>query len=173
MPLRKSAGGVRADPATVVDALNLGDRVTFDELLEIVAKVHGKPIVVKEIDNTVIPTVTGLWLETDRKSVILLPARDRPLHRNHAACHEFGHILLGHESCGVADSSFRDSSTSNSLMPSLFQHIGKTTGIRRLLARSLQWNELERDAERVAYLLSNALLSHGPDTSSDFERTFL
>lgn len=182
--IRKSAGGVRMSPGAVVEALNLGDDLTFDDLLKIVEKAHGKPIEVKEIDNGMIPTVTGLWIETEKKSFILLPSKDRQLHRNHAACHEFGHILLGHETCGVAAGASAgsagssagsqcSSSSAQSLMPPLFQHIGRNTGIKRMLARSLHWNEAERDAERVAYLLSKALLTHGPDTSSNFERTFI
>lgn len=165
--IRKSAGGERMNPTAVVESLNLGDNITFDDLLEIVSRAHGKPIEVKGIDNAMIPSVTGLWIETDTKSFILLPSKDRQLHRNHAACHEFGHILLGHQTCGVTQAAGAGT------MPSLFQHVGKNTGIRRMLARSLQWNDTERDAERVAYLLSKALLKHSPDTSSNFERTFI
>ncbi|WP_157884179.1 hypothetical protein [Arthrobacter alpinus] len=40
-------------------SLNLGDRVTFDELLTAVADVHGKPIALKELDLSAAPTITG------------------------------------------------------------------------------------------------------------------
>ncbi|MCQ2001487.1 hypothetical protein [Arthrobacter zhaoxinii] len=159
---RKSAGE-RTTSKAVVAALNLGEHVTFDELLAAVTKTHGKPIELRDIDSAVIPSVTGLWIEKDTKSIILLPSGDNRLHRTHAACHEFGHILLRHQGCGGVDTT----------MPSLFQHIGSRKGIRRMLARSLAWNETERAAEQVAYLLSLALLPRERESPSTFERTFL
>ncbi|MCQ1957015.1 hypothetical protein NNX39_10925 [Arthrobacter sp. zg-Y826] len=158
----KSAGE-RATSKAVVAALQLGEHVTFDELLAAVTKTHGKPIELRDIDSAVIPSVTGLWIEKDTKSIILLPSGDNRLHRTHAACHEFGHILLRHQGCGGVETA----------MPSLFQHVGSRQGIRRMLARSLAWNETERAAEQVAYLLSLALLPRERDSSSNFERTFL
>lgn len=149
-------------PELVVEALNLGEHVTFDELLDAVTKAHGKRIIIKEIDSSVIPSVTGLWVEKDDKSIILLPEGDNILHRNHAACHEFGHMLLRHEGCGVAEN----------YMPSMFKHVGSSKGIKRILARSLGWNETEIAAERVAYLLSLALIPKDPEGLTDFERVF-
>lgn len=160
---RKNPRGERITPEAVVAALNLGDHVTFDELHAIVAKAHGKPIELKEIDNAVIPAVTGLWIEKTKKSIILLPASDSRLHRNHAACHEFGHMLLNHDGCGGPVD----------YMPSMFKHVGGTKGIKRILARSLDWNETELAAERVAYLLSQALLPKAPASPNEFERTFI
>ncbi|MCQ1987544.1 MULTISPECIES: hypothetical protein [unclassified Arthrobacter] len=157
----KSAGE-RATSKAVVAALQLGEHVTFDELLAAVTKTHGKPIELRDIDSAVIPSVTGLWIEKDTKSIILLPSGDNRLHRTHAACHEFGHILLRHQGCGGVETA----------MPSVFQHIGSRQGIRRMLARSLTWNATERAAEQVAYLLSLALLPRERDTASTFERTF-
>ena len=159
---RRSADG-RATSKAVVAALNLGEHVAFEDLLAAVAKTHGKPIELRDIDSAVIPSVTGLWIEKDTKSIILLPSGDNKLHRTHAACHEFGHILLRHQGCGGVETT----------MPSLFQHIGSRQGIRRMLARSLTWNETERAAEQVAYLLSLALLPKERESPSSFERTFL
>lgn len=160
---RKSAGRERATSKAAVAALNLGDHVTFDELLAVVTEAHGKPIELREIDHSVIPAVTGLWIEMEKRSIILLPSGDNRLHRTHAACHEFGHILLRHEGCGGVEAP----------MPSMFQHIGSRQGIKRMLARSLEWNETERAAEHVAYLLSLALLPKDRESPSDFERTFI
>lgn len=163
VPFLRTNKRARATPPSVVEALDLGRWVRFDQLLAAVTEAHGKPIVIRNIDNSSIPNVTGLWIETEKKSVILLPEQDSELHRAHAACHEFGHILLGHGGCGAASGP----------IPSLFQHIGRNTGIKRVLARSLQWNEEEKAAERVAYLLSKALRQKDPEGSSEFERTFL
>ncbi|MET4060202.1 hypothetical protein ABIB35_001747 [Arthrobacter sp. UYP6] len=162
---RRSAGGGRERAASeaAVAALNLGGNVTFDELLAVVTKKHGKPIELRDIDHSLIPAVTGLWIEKDKKSIILLPAGDNRLHRTHAACHEFGHILLRHHGCGGVETA----------MPAVFQHIGSRKGIKRMLARSLDWNATERAAEHVAYLLSLALLPKEPESSNTFERTFL
>ncbi|MGY4541383.1 hypothetical protein ACVWY0_001292 [Arthrobacter sp. UYNi723] len=160
---RKPPSGERVTPEAVVEALNLGENVTFEELLAIVTEAHGKPIVLKDIENSLIPTVTGLWVEKDTKSIILLPSGDHKLHRIHAACHEFGHMLLGHDGCGGPEVT----------MPSIFKHIGGRTGIKRMLARSLDWNDTERAAERVAYLLCLALLPKEPQSPNEFERTFI
>lgn len=161
--MRKTSGPVGVTPESVVDALGLGPKATFDELLAVVERAHGKPIELMEVPNSVIPTVTGLWVEKDQKSIILLPEEDNQLHRTHAVCHEFGHMLLGHDGCGVAVAP----------MPSIFQHVGMRGGIKRMLARSLHWNEAELAAERVAYLLSRLLLHDEPATTSEFERTFV
>jgi hypothetical protein len=150
-------------PEAVVAALNLSDRVTFDELLAADIKAHGKPIRLTEVDSSLMPTVTGLWMEKEQASVILLPAGDTQPHRHHAACHEFGHMLLGHEGCGGT----------GPYMPSMFKHVGGRRGIKRILARSLDWNEHEIEAERVAYLLSLSLLPSDPVSANNFERTFI
>jgi hypothetical protein len=152
----------RACPEAVVEALGLDGHVAFDDLLATVSEVHGKPIEVKEIDGSAIPTLTGLWVEKKTKSMILLPAGDSELHRHHAACHEFGHILLNHHGCGRAPGS----------MPSVFRHIGGRMGIERMLARSQEWTETEKDAERVAYLLGRVLRPQERRSPSRFERTF-
>ncbi|MBF4993251.1 hypothetical protein ITX31_03875 [Arthrobacter gandavensis] len=161
----KSAGSERERAASraVVEALNLPEHVSFEDLLAAVATAHGKPIELRDIDHAIIPAVTGLWVEREHKSVILLPAGDNRLHRTHAACHEFGHILLQHQGCGGVETA----------TPSVFAHIGSRRGIKTMLARSLDWNETERAAEHVAYLLSLALLAGDRWSSSDFERTFI
>ena len=162
---RKSAGAgcERAASEAVVAALDLDDQMSFDELLAVVVRAHGKPIELRDIDHSTIPAVTGLWIEKEKKSIILLPSGDNRLHRTHAACHEFGHILLQHEGCGGVETA----------TPSVFAHIGSRRGIKRMLARSLDWNETERAAEHVAYLLTLALLPKERESPSDFERTFI
>ena len=163
MHFRRLDAREHCKPEAVVAALNLSDQATFDELLAAVTEAHGKPIELKEIDNTVIPTVTGLWIEKEHKSVIVLPAQDSRLHRNHATYHEFGHILLNHDGCGLSPTD---------KVPSIFKHIGARHGIKRILARSLEWNDTERAAEHVAYLLSLAVLPLEHKSTSDLERMF-
>lgn len=160
----RSAGRERERAASeaVVAALGLAEHISFDELLAVVTKAHGKPIELRDIDHAIIPAVTGLWIEKESKSIILLPSGDNRLHRTHAACHEFGHILLRHHGCGGVE-------TAN---PSVFAHVGSRRGIKAMLARSLDWNETERAAEHVAYLLSLALLPREREIPSDFQRAF-
>lgn len=160
----KSSQREDLSPEAAVTALNLGRHVTFDELLAAVSRVRGKPIELKEVDGTVIPSVTGLWVEKPTKSYILVPAGDSELHRHHAACHEFGHMILNHEGCGRAVAT---------PMPSMFKNVGGAKGIKRMLARSLEWNDAELAAERVAYLLGKALRPEEPHSPNDFERTFI
>lgn len=157
-----SVPDVRRTPEQVVEALQLGPKVSFSELLHKVTLAHGKPIILRSIDKAHLSPATGLWLEKDDRSIILLPEDVDPLHRNHSCCHEFGHMLLNHDGCGSQDVP----------MPSIFHHLGKVRGIKRMLARSLNWNDNEVAAERVAYLLSLALLGSEPTDVSDFERVF-
>jgi hypothetical protein len=166
--MRKSwdgAGGSDLPPRTpqaAVEQLQLPSQVSFDRLLEMVETTHGKPITVRLVPSSTIPGVSGLWLERDFKSLILVPQNHSELHRMHVICHEFGHILLQHEGCdGLAAS-----------MPSVFNHVGQKKGIKRMLARSPQWNEVEKAAEEVAYLLSRIVLDKPTVPASDFEKVF-
>lgn len=149
-------------PAAAVEQLRLPSRVSFDHLLKAVEAAHGKPIVVRLVPKSTVPGLSGLWLETEKKSHILVPQSHSNLHRMHVICHELGHILLRHQGCdGLAVS-----------MPSVFSHIGQQKGIKRMLARSPQWNDMEKAAEEVAYLLSGFVLDGQPKPTSDFEKVF-
>lgn len=162
---RDGAGGTglpRRTPQAVVDQLQLTSQVSFDSLLETVEAAHGKPITVRLVPDSTLRGVSGLWLETEVKSHIIVPQNQSELHRMHVICHEFGHILLQHQSCeGLAGS-----------MPSVFNHVGQKKGIKRMLARSPHWNEVEKAAEEVAYLLSRILLEKPAAPTSDFEKVF-
>lgn len=149
-------------PATAVEQLQLPSRVSFDHLLKAVEAAHGKSIVVRLVPKSTVPGLSGLWLETETKSHILVPQSHSSLHRMHVICHEFGHILLRHQGCdGLAAS-----------MPSVFNHVGQQKGIKRMLARSPQWNDTEKAAEEVAYLLSGFVLDGQAEPVSDFEKVF-
>lgn len=153
---------MRRTPGAAVEELGLPSQVSYARLLGAVEMAHGKPIIVRLVPKSTIPGVSGLWLETDAKSHILVPHGHSALHRMHVICHEFGHILLRHKGCdGLATP-----------MPSVFSHIGQQRGIRRMLARSPQWNDMEKAAEEVAYLLSGCVLDEQTLPTSDFEKVF-
>ncbi|WP_150109933.1 ImmA/IrrE family metallo-endopeptidase [Crystallibacter crystallopoietes] len=166
--MRKTWDGVRGSsiphrtPQAVVAQLELTSQISFDVLLRSVEAAHGKPIAVRSVPGSTIPGLSGLWLETEFKSHILVPQDHSELHRRHVICHELGHILLQHEGCdGLAAS-----------MPSVFNHVGQRKGIKRMLARSPQWNDVEKAAEEVAYLLSRIVLDKPTAPTSDFEKVF-
>lgn len=162
--MRTSFDGANSSdvPQEAVERLGLPGRVSFDHLLKVVEVAHGKPIIVRQVPKSTIPGLSGLWLETEGKSHILVPQSHSHLHRMHVICHELGHILLRHRGCdGLAAS-----------MPSVFNHIGQQKGIKRMLARSPQWNDLEIAAEQVAYLLSGFVLDGKAAPVSDFEKVF-
>jgi hypothetical protein len=162
MPKNRDGASPRRTPQAVVDQLQLPSKVSFDGLLETVETTHGKPITVRLVPSSTIPGLSGLWLETELKSHILVPENHSELHRMHVICHEFGHILLRHQGCdGLAAS-----------MPSVFNHVGQKKGIKRMLARSPQWNDMEKAAEEVAYLLSGFVLDKPTVPASDFEKVF-
>lgn len=152
----------RVVPEAAVAQLELCEQVTFEGLSEQVSSAHGKPVVIRIVPDHAIPGVSGLWVESAQRSVVLVRSGLSELHRMHVILHEFGHILLRHEGCdGLSDA-----------MPSIFQHVGHRKGIRNMLSRSPRWNELEIAAEQVAYLLSHAVLDSPEPPTSDFERVF-
>ncbi len=149
-------------PSTAVHHLQLPEMVSFDDLLAAVEHAHGKPIKISLVPSDTLPGLSGLWLETDMKSHILVPESHPKLLRMHVICHEFGHIPLRHQGCeGLV-----------SPMPSVFKHLGGQRGIKRMLARSPRWNELEKAAEEVAYLLSSFVMQGAPTPASNFEKVF-
>ena len=149
-------------PEAAVEQLGLPNQVTYVHLIRAVEVEHGKPIVVRAVPKSAIPGVSGLWLETELKSHILVQEDHSDLHKMHVVCHELGHILLRHEGCdGTAIPA-----------PSIFSHVGRRKGIKRILARSPQWNDVEKAAEKVAYLLSGLIFENEADSVSQFERVF-
>lgn len=154
--------GEESAPGTVVSALNLPEHISLDALLQEVSYVHGKPVTVKIVEEAIFHGVSGLWVESSQRSILLVRDGLSELHRMHVILHECGHILLRHRGCdGLLES-----------MPSLFQHIGRKKGIKTLLARSPRWNELEIAAEHVAYLLSGYVLDNPSRPISEFEKVF-
>ncbi|MBO1269509.1 hypothetical protein [Arthrobacter cavernae] len=142
--------------------LTLPEQITFEALLQGVSLAHGKPVVIREVPGHVLSGVSGLWVESAHRSLVLVRSGLSELHRMHVICHEFGHILLQHQGCeGLAAS-----------MPSVFNHVGRTKGIKRMLARSPQWNDMEKAAEEVAYRLSGFVLAKPTVPGSDFEKVF-
>lgn len=149
-------------PEAAVAQLALCEQVTFEDLLEKVSFAHGKPVAIRIVPDHAVPGVSGLWVESAHRSLVLVRGGLSELHRMHVILHEFGHILLRHEGCdGVSDA-----------MPSIFQHVGHRKGIRNMLSRSPRWNELEIAAEQVAYMLSHAVLDTPEAPESNFERVF-
>ncbi len=159
---RPISGHLHPTPHTAIEQLQLPNEVSFEHLLEAVEDAHGKPIKLRLVPSSTIPGLSGLWLETEAKSHILVPESHPRLLRMHVICHEFGHILLGHQGCeGLAVP-----------IPSIFNHIGRQKGIRRMLARSPQWNDMEKAAEEVAYMLSPLVLEGPTAPVSRFEEVF-
>lgn len=149
-------------PRDAVSMLALPEQVTFDALLQTVSFAHGKPVTIRDVPRGVLSGVSGLWVESAKRSLVLVRSGLSELHRMHVVCHEFGHILLRHQGCeGLAAS-----------MPSVFNHVGRAQGLQRVLARSPQWSDTEKAAEEVAYLLSWAVLDKPPVPASDFEKVF-
>lgn len=149
-------------PEAAVEQLGLPSQVSYGQLIKAVEVEHGKPIVVRAVPRSTLPGVSGLWLETESKSHILVHQDHSDLHKMHVVCHELGHILLRHEGCdGMALPA-----------PSIFNHLGRHRGIKRMLARSPQWNDVEKAAEEVAYMLSGMVLEKEVVSVSQFERVF-
>lgn len=159
---RSATGNGSGSPRKAVSMLALPKHASFEALLQAVSSAHGKPIIIRDVPGHVLSGVSGLWVESAKRSLVLVRSGLSELHRMHVICHEFGHILLRHQGCeGLAAS-----------MPSVFNHVGQTQGLRRMLARSPQWNEMEKAAEEVAYLLTSVAQQRSPVPVSDFEKVF-
>ena len=149
-------------PRRAVAMLTLPEQVTLEALLQAVALAHGKPVIIRDVPGHVLSGISGLWVESAKRSLVLVRGGLSELHRMHVVCHEFGHILLRHQGCeGLAAS-----------MPSVFTHVGQVQGLQRVLARSPRWSNTEKAAEEVAYLLSSAVLDKPAVPASDFEKVF-
>lgn len=157
-----ATGSGRITPRNAVSMLALPRHANFETLLQAVSSAHGKPISIRQVPGHGLSGVSGVWVESAKRSLVLVRSGLSELHRMHVICHEFGHILLRHEGCeGLT------ASTS-----SVFHHVGQTQGLRRVLARSPQWSDMEKAAEEVAYLLSFVTREKPSVPASDFEKVF-
>ncbi len=87
--LRRSCDGALA-------ALRLPDRgVGLESVRERVQEVRGRRVQLTPISG--LPGVHGLWLSSADVELVLYADGTTPWHQHYTVCHEFAHMLLGHD----------------------------------------------------------------------------
>ncbi|NMI01651.1 ImmA/IrrE family metallo-endopeptidase [Pseudonocardia acidicola] len=121
-------------------------------------------LVVAEPDGLTLPS--GLWLQLRDRDVVWVDRRTSPMHRTVVACHEFGHMVCGHEPASF------DEQAAESLRTPIQTLAGEKlrlspAHITAIMGRcgeahppgSPDWLR-EREAEITGHLLAQRLLRH-------------
>jgi hypothetical protein len=86
---------------------------------------------------------SGMWIRGERCDAIAYEQATTPLHQNHIALHEIGHLLCGHDAGGDLDDRHL-----RRLFPSLDGAL-----VHRMLARTSYSTDEEQEAEMLASLI--------------------
>ena len=79
--------------------LQLDDHATFEDLAQRVAAKAERPITIQAKGDETWDTVTAVLGHLSGGITILVRSTDSAVYQLHGVLHEFGHILLGHDSC--------------------------------------------------------------------------
>lgn len=139
----------------------------FEDLRQALSRHRHRRISVLFTDPAGLTLPAGLWLELDDHDLVWIDRRTSPMMRIVAACHEFGHIISGHQPTRGADigSTGADQRDVRALA---HDQLGLPTGaIQAIMMRcgdphergSRHWHE-EREAEMIGRLLAARVLRH-------------
>lgn len=133
-------------------ALGLSARFTVADLGEALAHHRGRPLRLRPVP---LPAqgLTGGLLVTDDIDFIAFQQDTTRLHQDHIVCHEFGHILAGHQMIDV-----RGLNAARLLAPNIDPAV-----VRRLLNRVSFADRQEREAEDIAEVLMSRHITHWTD----------
>lgn len=134
--------------AQVLAELSLPFSLSLDELIARVEIYYGKPLKLVPVSGEGWGRTTGLWIDYEDQGLIVYRLCDSTPYQQHSICHELGHILLRHEGC---------TDMNGETGKNMFQFTGQRRGVKKLLARGYESNELERSAESLAFLLAERL----------------
>jgi hypothetical protein len=102
---------------------------------------RGRQISLQPMSAAISPC--GVWLATDTADYIFYEQTTSPLHQEHIALHEVGHLLSDHRPTGPLDEA-----AALALTPHLDPGM-----VRRMLGRTTYSTEEEREAEMLAWLI--------------------
>lgn len=135
-------------PAQVLADLKLPFSLSLDELISRVEIYCEKPLKLVPVSGDGWGRTTGLWIDLEEEGLIFYRLSDAKPYQQHSICHELGHILLRHQGC---------TELNGEMGKNMFQFLGQRRGVKKLLARGHESNELESAAESVAFLLAERL----------------
>ncbi|MDN5861134.1 MAG: hypothetical protein L0H84_21225 [Pseudonocardia sp.] len=141
----------------------------LEDLRQALSRHRRRRISVLFTDPAGLTLPAGLWLELDDHDLVWIDRRTSPMMRIVAACHEFGHIISGHQPTRSADASTGSARPGQRDVRALARdQLGLPTGaIQAIRMRcgdphergSRHWHE-EREAEMIGRLLAARVLRH-------------
>jgi hypothetical protein len=141
----------------------------FEDLRQALSAHRRRRISVLFTDPAGLALPAGLWLELDDHDLVWIDRRTSPMMRIVGACHEFGHIISGHQPARSTDREAAAAATGQRDVRALARtQLGLPTGaIQAIMMRcgdphergSRHWHE-EREAEMIGRLLAARVLRH-------------
>ncbi|MBF4632693.1 hypothetical protein ITJ42_15850 [Clavibacter michiganensis subsp. phaseoli] len=148
-----TTGEIEKRSAELFAAHKLDVPRTVDDLVEIVSRISGKPVLIERLGDERWERLTALWLAYPDQDVVLVRSTDSQLYQTHCVLHELAHIVYEHPGC--SDFATPDDVTA-------FVQGGYTVRGRRIepdAARVTSHHDTcEGEAESLARLLGRSLL---------------
>ncbi|MEW5093670.1 hypothetical protein [Clavibacter michiganensis] len=139
---------VSATVSAMIERLALEPGMSIKEIVERVAVIYRKPIVLRAVSDDRLRQLTGLFVDTPSRGYVSFRLTDPLSYQLHCISHELGHACFRHEDCDVLRGSDIDLTDGGTLGE-------KVIGAR---ARGLTRNRSELVAEEFAYRLMTHLL---------------
>lgn len=139
-------GHLRSTAYGAFEHLDLPTHLTIDLLVEHIATLRGRRIVIVETPELTGKKICGLWIPRDDVDVIYHSATRGPLHKQQMILHELSHMILRHDE--VEGATWQG--------VKIFQQLSGEV-VAKALARGDFRSELEATAELLADLLASAL----------------
>jgi hypothetical protein len=136
------ANALRARCEAVLADVYIPQPFDLGEFADHIGKRRGRPILLLPIAMSP-QSPSGMWIHGERCDAIAYEQATTPLHQNHIALHEIGHLLCGHQAGDDLDGRHL-----RRLFPSLDAAL-----VHRMLARTSYSTDEEQEAEMLASLI--------------------
>lgn len=143
-PVDVAGGTSTGQPLDVTRTLAALSGVPAHELVDSIAELRGRPIVV--IDDPSISSaagICGVWMSLDDRDLVIVSNQFSNVHHDHVVLHELAHLLCEHQTV-AADLQQQAAAMFPNLAPEF---------VATMLARSRYDDPQEREAETMASLI--------------------
>lgn len=148
---------VSATVSAMIERLALEPGMTIKEVVDSVAAVYQKPIVLHAVSDDRLRHLTGLFRDTPSRGYVSFRLTDPLSYQLHCICHELGHAAFRHEDCDVLRGTGIDLTDGGTLGEQVIGARG----------RGLTRSRSELVAEEFAYRLMTHLLGAELETEED------